>query len=1216
MPLIKELINIPEQVDKGDFVLRLTEGVQNPNQTLENYVVTDQLTKCFEHALSFIRSAMVGRTSKAAYLHGSFGSGKSHFMAVLHLILQGVTQARSIPELAGVITKHNPWIADKKFLLVPYHMIGAKNMESAILGGYADFVQQSHPDAHLPGVYLAEKIFQDAEGLRHRMGDDAFFQALSEATGEDDGWGDLGAGWDAVRFDRAVASPPGDEDRLQLVGDLVSTFFSSQKEVSKSSGEGFINLDDGLSVMSKHARGLGYDAIILFLDELILWLASHSADLGFVQLEGQKLAKLVEAQTSDRPVPIVSLVARQRDLRDLVGKEVAGAAAMNFSDILGHWEGRFDTITLEDRNLPKIAEKRILVPMNDSARGQIDAAFGQTSKVREEVMHTLLTSEGDRQMFRQVYPFSPALMQTLIAVSSVLQRERTALKVMLQLLVGQRETLQLGDVVPVGDLFDVIAHGEEAFSEEMRIQFDNAKRLYHQKLLPLLEKQHDLRREAMEELSYEDPKRIGFLNDDRLIKTLLLGALVPGVESLKGLTANRLAALNHGTIKSPIPGREGQMVTQRVKRWAAEVGEIKVGEENNPSISLQLSGVDTESIIDQARREDNSGNRIRYVREMLYDQLDISGQDTFTLEHKLLWRNTLRSCEVGYGNVRKLPDSTLHPNGDVWKLIIDYPFDDPPHGPRDDISRLQQFMDDTPSGCRTVAWVPSFLSTQSQKDLGLLVIIEYILTGERYRQYSGHLSIQDQAAAKALLKNQQSMLRQRVLNHLLVAYGLDLPNVESVDTSHDLSEHFISLQPGFTPQPPVAPTLKGAMENLLDQALAHQYPAHPCFEAETKIGSLKKVAEVVCQAARTADGRIPVDRSVRQLVRQIANPLMLGEMTETHFVIGQHWKNLFTRKAAETGGTITVGQLREWTNLPKPMGLPEEVANLVILLFAEQTNRTFYLHGVLHEGTITSLRNDMELREQVLPSEDAWEKAVDRADVIFGIAVSKLLNATNVANFTGQMKEKCSAWRKPCQNLCNRLTDKLQAFDIDIDNAPRMQTATAALTLLEKISGTTSDTDAVETLANADVKTSETAMGQSIANADGLVQRIEATEWDVFLKTGQDTDDEIQVIRDQITEALRADEHVTSLGAALKGAQSRAIAILTRRKETPPPSPPVGPSKPKPPVKRKHVIDRGERNELGVAEVKTLLIELEGKLGHGCSLRMNLSWIIEEEREE
>jgi len=36
----------------------------------------------------FVRSALTGRTSKATYLHGSFGTGKSHFMAVLDQILE------------------------------------------------------------------------------------------------------------------------------------------------------------------------------------------------------------------------------------------------------------------------------------------------------------------------------------------------------------------------------------------------------------------------------------------------------------------------------------------------------------------------------------------------------------------------------------------------------------------------------------------------------------------------------------------------------------------------------------------------------------------------------------------------------------------------------------------------------------------------------------------------------------------------------------------------------------------------------------------------------------------------------------------------------------------------------------------------------------------------------------------------------------------------
>src|SRR5215469_11160855 len=103
---IKELLDIPEQVQRGDFVLRLSEGVHRADETLRDYVVTPELRMCFDNALSFMSSAVHSRTSKASYLHGSFGSGKSHFMAVLHLILQGNTAARGIPELASVVTQH------------------------------------------------------------------------------------------------------------------------------------------------------------------------------------------------------------------------------------------------------------------------------------------------------------------------------------------------------------------------------------------------------------------------------------------------------------------------------------------------------------------------------------------------------------------------------------------------------------------------------------------------------------------------------------------------------------------------------------------------------------------------------------------------------------------------------------------------------------------------------------------------------------------------------------------------------------------------------------------------------------------------------------------------------------------------------------------------------------------------------------------------------
>jgi hypothetical protein len=144
--------------------------VTRPKETLATYVVTEQLARCFGDALGFIRSVVESRSSKAAYLHGSFGSGKSHFMAVLHLVLQHDTDVRSVAELATVIAQHGAWLEGKRFLLVPYHMIGARSMEAAILGQYVEHVRRLHPEAPLPGVYLAERIFEDARRTLERWG--------------------------------------------------------------------------------------------------------------------------------------------------------------------------------------------------------------------------------------------------------------------------------------------------------------------------------------------------------------------------------------------------------------------------------------------------------------------------------------------------------------------------------------------------------------------------------------------------------------------------------------------------------------------------------------------------------------------------------------------------------------------------------------------------------------------------------------------------------------------------------------------------------------------------------------------------------------------------------------------------------------------------------------------------------------------------------------
>jgi hypothetical protein len=1230
--LLKDLIDIPEQVNTGDFVLRLTEGVIRPEETLKPYVVTPELADCFDNALTFIKGAIESTTSKATYLHGSFGSGKSHFMAVLHLILQGNPDARALPKLANTITKHNPWIQGKKFLLVPYHMIAKRDMESGILGGYVEFIRRKHPDAPIPGVYLAEGLFRDAQNLRQQMGDTAFFHTLNgNTTTSDDGWGDIGNSWDQARFESSLTADPGSEARSQLISILIKQFFQSYDTQASSQDEAFLPLDQGLSVITQHAQSLGYDALILFLDELVLWLASRATDLKFVHQEGQKLAKLVEAQSADRPIPLISFVARQRDLSELIGDSVPGAEKLNFGDALKHWEGRFHRISLEDRNLPAIAEERILKCKTASAREELNAAF-DSKKFSDTVMSVLLTQEGDRKMFRQVYPFSPALVQTLIAVSSVLQRERTALKVMMQLLVEKRDVLTVGDVIPVGDLFDIVAHGEEAFSPEMANHFNNAKKLYNQKLLPLLEKNHNLKWHDLPNLPSNDKQLIAFRNDDRLIKTLLLSALVPEVESLRALTADRLAALNHGTIKSPIPGKEGQEVMRRCKTWAAAVGELRVGEETTPIISIKLSGVDTDSIIQQAEREDTIGNRLQLLRSMIFEQISIKGENELDQYYELTWKNTKRTCIVLFRNIRELPPATLDNSGDHWRIIIDYPFDQAGHGPLDDIAKLNDFLSTNESGSKTCCWIPSFFSPEAQKDLGRLVTLDHILKGERFTQYATHLSPQDRATAKSILDSQRSALRRRVSDHIDAAYGLAQSRL-SIDSSHtlELNEQFFSLQPGLELRPPNAANLQQGMEKLFEQALSYEFPGAPDFDADVmRQPNLDKVYSVTLEAALSSDGRVKVESALRPLIRGIANPLQLGELGSdgTHFLLGQHWKSHFHRKVSETG-SVTVKNLRTWINEPKAMGLPIAVENLVILTFAEQTHRSFYRHGLPVPVTLKDIPNDCELREQSLPDPEQWKKAIALTKQLFGLNVSPLLNPTNVATLETQAQAYAVQHVTICSNYVNALRTGLKEAKV-AGQSDRLKTAVLALTILENLSNAKSGT-IVGAIAEAATEDCEAPIAACLKQTKLLYQALENTSWEIFESLQGIQDDrqpEAQKIVQSVQKALTYDEHVVELQSELKTAQSRALRLLTAAPVIVPPPSPIPPSIQIPKVGPKTIAispgvrvepgqvepEVGEAQDLGLKQAEDLLKKLVRELPSGHKIRLNISWIIEPEK--
>jgi hypothetical protein len=1181
MTLLRELIDIPDSIPASRFVVSLTQGVLDPDVTLGEYVVTPQLAECFDKALSLIQNSLANRASSGTYLHGSFGSGKSHFMAVLSLILQGEPKARGIPELASVITKHNAWMGGKKFLLVPYHMIGATSLESWVLEGYAEYVAKLHAEAPRPPIFKSAAIIEQARAERARYGDEQFFKNLNAVKeGRSGGWGGLVATWNADSFERA-ATATNAADHENLVTDLVNLYKASAHVLSEC-----VPIDNGLSIISRHAKSLGYDGLILFLDELFLWLAAHAADHKFLQVETAKLAKLVESQNADRPAPIVSFIARQRDLRELVGKNVPGAEKVNYGEFVQWNQDRFGMITLEDRNLPVITEKRILKAKSAAKKAELDAAFAQVAlapSVRKSVMDTLLTGSGDQEMFRRVFPFSPALIQTLVAVSSVLQRERTAIKVLMQLLIEQRDTLQATDLVPVGDLFDVLIHGDAVTATDVVTHFENAHKLYHQKLLPMLVRQYGKSPEEILALPAGDPTRKQFKADDRLLKTLLLAALVPEVESLKGMNAERLANLNHGTITTPLAGREVQTVATKVRGWAAEVGEIRVtGEATNPTIGIQLSDVDTDSILQKAASEDSYGNRLRIIREMVVQQaLGIDDNSLLDHVHAFEWRGIKRQAAVAFRNVREMSLEQLTNADDIWKVVIDFPFDRDTHGPREDLARLDEYRT-TKGSTNTIAWIPAFFSQRTMSDLGRLAVLEHVLGGDRFEQYASHLPSTARATAKAVLENQRDTLRGQVESAVNVAYGLDTSAGSAViDRSHDLDpgDRFQSLAAGLPLRPPAATNLKASLEDLLGQALEWEFPAAPRFGTTITVPKLNSVLRKAVEATQARDGRAPVERDDRRLMADIANPLKLGDMPHdgTHFLIGHDWKERFTARKAQEAGDLTVEKLRRWINEPTKTGLTKEAENLVILVWAAQAGMSFDLHGAVCEGTIPRVDDLWTLRQEQAPDEAQWRLAVSRAGAIFGLTPSPLPTAANAAKLGADVKARAALALPAVRTYAQRLGSRLTSLGVAPDSVDRMITAQATLGLLERIAA--GDAKAVvATLATASVATSELAMSECQKNASEWSGELDGYLWNVVdqvTQAGGDVPTRAEPVLTDLKAILSHDHQVLTepFKTVLGRIHQRLLAVLAP--PVPPPPPPLPPVDP--PVVKKDPPPRTEK---------------------------------------
>jgi hypothetical protein len=534
---------------------------------------------------------------------------------------------------------------------------------------------------------------------------------------------------------------------------------------------------------------------------------------------------------------------------------------------------------------------------------------------------------------------------------------------------------------------------------------------------------------------------------------------------------------------------------------------------------------------------------------------------------------------------------------------------------------LEGFRDQEPDS-PTFCWVPAFFTHDSLRDLGTYVVLDFLLTGERFGEFASHLSAVDRAAACALLENRRSQLKQRMISCLEAAYGVTGNTGNLVDADLELAERFQSLDRRFQPRPPAAASLRDALTGLLDQIQSYRFPRHPKFEVEIKTRDLRRVLDVAVRAAHAPQGRLEVERDVRNLLHQIAEPLELGTLHESIFLLSDRWRSVLTRAAAGAEGAVTVGRLRKALDQPdqaERTGITREVQNLLILVFAEQTNRSSFGGIGPSQPELGTLGDDLVLREQKLPDEAAWIAAQQRAAVIFGATPpSSFLSASNVSLLRETLQEKARELRAPASDLVSELRRWMVTFGVEPGGAPRLRTTEAVLGLVEELAAAKPER-ALEAFTSATIATTAEAMGRSAGKTAEMLQTLRSAPADVLTGLQGISDDrrpDAEVILGRLRDALSRDELAAGLREAVDRAVKEGITLLTRRSRTA--AEPAVTAEPRPETERvkpapgRKVIQQASREGLDAAAAAQLFAELEARLREQGERRLRIDWTIEE----
>jgi hypothetical protein len=943
---IRDAFALPtrEEITAQEFVVKLrTEDDEARDAKLvADYVFTPTVEKELPLILDAMRHVFERGEEMGRFVHGSFGSGKSHFMSLLAMLLQGREVAWAKP--APVIERargHREWLSRANLLVVRLHMLTADE------GAFDRMVYEATNRA-LEAAGKPAFEFLHVDGV------------LDEMRREAAQYGD--AFWEQLRKGNVLASKAmfelmaGGEPRDRE--DLARAYLAFKGRDARSAGID-PNWAAGLQRLCTHVKAQGFGGVVFFVDELMLWLGERS-EAEFKRAINQ-LNTTIDHTDGRRAVPLFVFVARQRKLKEFF-PDMASDDALE--EHLAHHSERFEQTTLQDVELRHICRQRVLQRRHPDA---IEAALGTLVEAHKKTLPTLLQN-ADLDYLRDVYPFHPALIEMLIDISSLMQRERTALRLLYELLVIHYPDLPLGQFLPVGSAFAAIFPPEE--TPQGRKKLDDLQKihqLYYQRFRPAMVEMRKPEEQGGIALDERQEKVL-----DQLVKTALLAEVSPRLKGTGGLTVERLVRLNDVDVEGH--DDRGRMIAahQALVELGRRATALQVvGSGKTATVTVVLQGANLEEYLDRARGAVSAHNvRLKTFLQILKEELGLTGArwDTnvsCTVDYD--WRGTKRRGAIHIRNVREMSNAQFRPEeGELFRIVIDYPWDDPGYTVENDRQRAQQVRS-REGRLATACWLPRHMTSHELDDLTDYAAAQHLCTPEGAELLT-RLGESERRQVIDQAESRMAMMRSRIVESLTRVYR----------------EHgqIYALYGDFGDKPPDN-VLANNPRRLAEALLDLRFPLHPSFGKSYGPAGLRALTEWLVEAANTTEQSAPFDESNTKALKELGLPLELLDLGQTRGRLRLDTRYLKAVTDLATAERVSWDPIDE--KLWSEFGFEPAVRNLFLLYVA----RLHSFRILAGDGTPLSLTYDTKARSNLvlerarLLSVAEWSRARELGPALF-----------------------------------------------------------------------------------------------------------------------------------------------------------------------------------------------------------------------------------------